>query len=115
MARVEPTIAYFNGHFVPEEQAKLSRRDARFTWGATVVDRARTYNRKFFRLPEHLARFRRSCEFCRIPQPVPDAELTMFAEHLLRENGEVAHPDDELALVMFATPGEGYPNLGMYT
>src|SRR5262249_47796497 len=111
---------YFNGHFIPEEQAKLSLHDAGFTWGATVVDRVRTYNRKFFRLPEHLARFRRSCELCRIPLREPDAELTMFAEHLLEQNGPLTHPDDELALVMFAAPGENHGDkargsLGMHT
>jgi branched-subunit amino acid aminotransferase/4-amino-4-deoxychorismate lyase len=112
---VEPTIAYLNGHFVPEEQAKLSLHDAGFTWGATVVDRARTYNRKWFRLPDHITRFRRSCELCRVPQSVPDSELTRFAEHLLEQNGPLTHPDDELSLVMFATPGAGYANLGMHT
>ena len=96
-------IAYFNGHLVPEEQAKLSLHDPGFTWGATVVDRARTYNRKFFRLPQHLARFRRSCELCRVPQPVADAELARIAEQLLAQD---LH--DECALVMFATPGEDH-------
>jgi branched-chain amino acid aminotransferase len=114
---VEPTIAYLNGHFVPEEQAKLSLHDAGFTWGATVVDRVRTYGRQYFRLPEHLARFRRSCELCRIPPPAPDAELTLFAEHLLEQNGPLTHPDDELALVLFATPGDhnSFGTLGLHT
>ena len=112
---VEPNIAYLNGHFVPEEQAKLSLHDVGFTWGATVVDRARTYNRKWLRLPAHLARFQRSCELCRIPLPVLESELTLLAEHLVDQNGPLTHPDDELSLVMFATPGEGYANLGMHT
>ncbi len=116
---MEPTIAYFDGHFVPEESARISLHDAGFVWGATVTDRVRTYQRKFFRLSEHLARFRRSCELCRIPQPVPDTELALFAEHLLEQNGPLTHPDFEMALVMLATPGEdrrgepgGSPNAG---
>jgi branched-chain amino acid aminotransferase len=104
-------IAYFNGHFIPEDQAKIALNDPGFTWGATVTDRVRTYNRKYFRLDEHVRRFRRSCELCHIQQPVPDAELIMFAEHLLKENGEVTPPENELTLIYFATPDL----LGMHT
>lgn len=107
-------IAFLNGHFVRDDSALLSPRDAGFQWGATVSERCRTYRRKLFRLPEHLARFRQSCESCRIPQPIPDAELMLFADHLLAENGPVTHPEGELELVLFATPGVDAPNLGMF-
>ena len=106
-------LAYFNGHFVPEDQARLSLNDRGFTWGATVTDRCRTYQRKLFRWEEHLARFRHSCDLCRIPQPLPDTELTLYAEHLLEENRGFADADDEFVIILVATPGESPPNLGI--
>lgn len=107
-------LAYSDGHFVPEDQARVSRWDRGFTWGATVTDRCRTYCRKFFRLSDHLARLRRSCDLCAIPQPIPDAELELFARHLLEQNGPVTHPESELELTVLATPGEHAPLLAMF-
>ena len=60
----------------------------------------------------HLQRFRRSCELCRIPQLVPDAELTLFAEHLLKENGFPAGPHELTAEALDAirvVPGQPKP------
>jgi branched-chain amino acid aminotransferase len=104
---------YIDGQFIPEQDAKLSLHDAGFVWGATVTDRVRTYRRRLFRLTEHLRRFRRSCELCRIPQSVPDAELTRLAEHLIEHNGSLIPREDELVLIIFATPGNHSPNLGL--
>lgn len=107
-------LAYFNGHFIDRDQASLSLADRGFTWGVAATDRCRTYNLQLFRWPEHLARFRRSCELCHIPQPIPDGELTLFAEHLLKENRRFVEPHGgELVMILFATPGESSPNLGM--
>jgi branched-subunit amino acid aminotransferase/4-amino-4-deoxychorismate lyase len=90
--------------------------DRGFTWGVTATDRCRTYNLQLFRWPEHLARFRRSCELCHIPQPIPDSELTLFAEHLIMENRGFVEPHGgELTVIVFATPGESSRNLGMLT
>src|SRR5262245_42521158 len=108
-------IAYFNGQFISVDQARLSLADRGFTWGATVTDRCRTYRRKLFRWEEHLARFKRSCELCRIPQPIPDTELTLYAEHLLKENQVFLDASDEFVIILFATPGESTPNLGMFS
>jgi D-alanine transaminase/branched-chain amino acid aminotransferase len=91
--------------------------DVGFVWGATVTDRVRTYNGKLFRLADHLVRFRHSCELCRIPQPVSDAELSAIAEGLIELNRSNAGENADLVLVMFATPGtdRGKATLGMHT
>lgn len=104
-------FAYCNGRFVPHEQAAIALADRGFVWGATVVDRCRTYGRRLFRWPAHLARFRRSCELCRIPQPKSDDELTRLAQELLDQNVAGAKPDAEFVVVLIATPGESEPNL----
>lgn len=109
-------LAYFDGHFVSEDQVRISPNDRGFVWGAVATDRCRTYKSKLFRWEEHLARFRRSCELCHIPQPIPDPELTLYAEHLIEQNRVWFERDQgDLVVVLFATPGEGGASLCMMT
>lgn len=116
---------YLNGSLHPADQVGLSFSDAGFIFGATATDLVRTFRHQLYKLDEHLVRFRQSCELCRIPQPRPDAELKVAAEHLVEENSRLLSTGDDLALVMFATPGpigryagrvtDGPPTLGMHT
>lgn len=115
------SLAYLNGRFVPAAELTLSFADAGFVSAATVTDFCRTYRGQLFRWPDHLARFRHDCHALRIPVTLSDAELTVAAERLVRENAT----GEELAVVMFATPGplgyllgesaNGPPTLGMHT
>jgi branched-chain amino acid aminotransferase len=98
-------LAYFNGRFIPYEEACLSLHDAGFVFGATVTDLCRSFRHRLFRLPDHVARFRQSCERARIPQPIPDEDVARLAEDLVARNSADLRPEDDLALVMFATPG----------
>src|SRR5207249_4309552 len=102
--------------FLPAAELAIPLDDLGFRWGATVVDRARTYDGKLFRLADHVARFRRGCDLCHISQPVPDAEITTVADLLVHHNLPLV-PGGELVLVMFATPGNGggNPTLCLHT
>ncbi len=118
-------LAFRNGRFVAPADLTLAPHDAGFVFGATVTDFCRTYHRRLFRWPDHLARLRRDCETCRIPLLYSDAELTAAAEQLVAHNARLLATDDDLALVTFATPGplghlsgspeNGPPTLGMHT
>jgi branched-chain amino acid aminotransferase len=121
-------MAYLNGQFLPQSAATLTLHDAGFVFGATVTDLCRTFGHKLFRLADHLARFRHSCLAARIPQPVSDKALQQIAEELTARNAALLRPEQDLALVLFATPGligyylgqpggpgDGPPTLGMYT
>jgi branched-chain amino acid aminotransferase len=123
-----PPIAYLNGQFLPQAEARLPLHDAGFVFGATATDLCRTFRHRLFRLPDHLVRFRQSCALARIPQPLSDVELTRIAEELVTHNAEQLKSDQDLALVLFATPGsvgyygglpgdpgDGPPTLGMHT
>jgi branched-chain amino acid aminotransferase len=77
--------------------------------GATVTDLCRTVKHRLYLWDDHLGRFRQSCQLVRIPQEVPDRELTEIAQSLISHNSDLLELDQELALVVFATPGEiGY-------
>jgi branched-chain amino acid aminotransferase len=121
-------LAFLNGRFVPYEEARLPLHDAGFVFGATVTDLCRTFHHRLFRLADHVARFRQSCELARIPQPISDQQIARLAEELVAKNSAQLRPEEDLALVMFATPGPiGYyagrkddpsdnsPTFGMHT
>jgi branched-subunit amino acid aminotransferase/4-amino-4-deoxychorismate lyase len=121
-------LAYLNGRFLPQSEAVLPLHDAGFIFGATVTDLCRTFHHQLFRLPDHLVRFRQSCKAARFPQPIPESGLTSLAESLVAQNARLVRPEQDLALVLFATPGpigyyaglpggpgNGPPTLGMHT
>jgi branched-chain amino acid aminotransferase len=121
-------LAYLNGRFVGFGELAVPVSDAGFVFGATVTDLVRTFRGRPFRLDDHIARFRRSCELCRIPLATSDDELRVAALKLVEHNADLPPAKSELALVMFATPGPigyyaglpggpgyGQPTLGVHT
>lgn len=121
-------LAYLNGDFLPQRDAHVGLHDAGFVFGATVTDLCRTFRHRLFRWGDHLNRFCRSCRAARVVLAATDGELTRAAEQLVEHNGRLLQPEQELGLVVFATPGPiGYylgqpggpgdsrPTLGMHT
>jgi len=100
---------FINDRFVPDNEACLSLDDAGFVWGATVVERLRTFGGKTFRLDDHLRRFRQSCDGAMIPQRLTGARLREVINEAITRN---LHEAEELAIVLLATPGiAGVPTL----
>src|SRR5262249_37624544 len=118
-------LAYLNGQLLPQSRLALPFFDAGFVYGATVTDLVRTFNHRPFRLADHVARFRRSCELARVPLPASDAELADGPQQLVGHNAALLQPGQDLAVVLFATPGTvphyagleagGGPTLGAHT
>ena len=98
-------LTYLNGQLVSPADAGLPLYDAGFVFGATVTDLCRTFRHQLFRWPEHLARFRRSCVYAGIYPDISVDDLTRAAEHLVAHNARLVPPHQDLALVIFATPG----------
>jgi branched-subunit amino acid aminotransferase/4-amino-4-deoxychorismate lyase len=96
---------YRDGRFIVTKTAELSLEDYGFVWGATVTDRCRTYLQKWFRLDDHIARFRNSCALCRIPLSATDREIASAADDLLERQIACAATGTEFTLIMLATPG----------
>jgi branched-subunit amino acid aminotransferase/4-amino-4-deoxychorismate lyase len=121
-ADVDP-LAYLNGRFLPFSQAALPLDDAGFVFGTTAVDNCRTFRHQIFRLNDHLERFRHSCSAAGIQQPVSDEELVQIAKRLIEENCARLNAEQELSLILFATPGPiahyagraSEPTLGLHT
>jgi branched-chain amino acid aminotransferase len=100
----EPLV-YLNGRFLPQSQASLSLHDAGFVMGATVTDLCRTFHHRLYRWSDHLARFKASCALTEIHPIISPSEITAMAEELVRYNARFLQAGQELALVIFATPG----------
>jgi branched-chain amino acid aminotransferase len=98
-------LAYLNGQILPYSQATLPFHDAGFIWGATITDLCRTFHHRPFRLEDHLRRFRESCRLARVPLNVSNKELAATALHLVEHNARLLSADQDLALVLLATPG----------
>jgi branched-chain amino acid aminotransferase len=96
---------YIHGVWTPQTQAALPLHDAGFVLGATVTDLCRTIHHRLFHWEDHLHRFRQSCQLARIHLRKSDEEITDLAKELLRRNTPDLPAEQDLALVLIATPG----------
>jgi branched-chain amino acid aminotransferase len=98
-------LAFLNGRPIPLSEAHLALNDAGFVLGATVTDLCRTFRHRLFRWDDHLARFRHSCQSSYIGLPLNNTEITRAAEDLVAHNAALVGESQDIALVLFATPG----------
>jgi len=98
---MQSPIAYHSGHYLPANRVTIPLQDAGFLWGATIVDRVRTFGGKLFRLEDHIVRFRENCKQAYVHFPETDEALFGISHRLVNENYE----DHELSLIWLATPG----------
>lgn len=98
-------LVFRNGQLIVQAEASLALNDAGFVFGATITDYSRTFHGRLFRLGEHVERFRNSCRAAAIDVPYSDQQLTDAAEQLACVNAQFLRPEQELALILLATPG----------
>ena len=60
-------LVYFNGDFVSEKDAKISIFDSALMFGDMVFEMTRSFNKKQFKLHEHLERLYSSIKHVHIP------------------------------------------------
>jgi branched-chain amino acid aminotransferase len=124
---VTEPVAFLNGALLPQSDARLALNDAGFVYGATVTDLCRTFRHRLYRWDDHLSRFRASCAAACIDVKLDNAEIGANARALVSHNSALIGANDDLALVLFATPGPiGFylgettspgdkPTIGMHT
>ena len=99
-------IVYLRGSFLPASQAHVSIYDFGVVMGATVTDLLRTFQKKPYRLEDHVRRFCESCKYARIEPPIPFAEIVNVTKELVERNCALLPDGGDLAVVYFITPGE---------
>ena len=77
---------YLNGRYMPVEQAQVSVLDRGFIFGDGVYEVIPVYDRKPFRLAEHLRRLQHSLDGIKLTNPHSDNEWTQIVEHIIEKN-----------------------------
>ena len=79
-------LAYVNGEFLPESDAKVSVFDHGLLYGDGVFEGIRAYNRRVFRLDDHLRRLYDSAKAIHLEIPIPMDEMRDLILELCRRN-----------------------------
>jgi branched-chain amino acid aminotransferase len=100
-----------NGTFVPEHEAKISIYDSALMFGDMVFEMTRSFNKKQFKLREHLERLLTGVKILHIPLKMTIDELEEACYKTIEANDPVFLPTDEHRLMINVSRGP----LGIYT
>ena len=79
-------VVFFNGKLVPESQARLSIYDSALMFGDVAFEMTRSFNKKQFKLREHLERLMASAKWLRIPISMSIDELEQRCNEVIEAN-----------------------------
>ena|GEM_PF-39132 len=80
-------VAYMAGQFMPMSEARISVLDWGLLHSDVTYDTVHVWNGKFFRLDQHIARFRRSLRKLRLSVSFTDTELADILVECVRRSG----------------------------
>jgi len=100
-----------NGRFVPESEAKISIYDSALMFGDMVFEMTRSFNKKQFKLREHLERLYASIKYVQIPLKMTIDEMEKICYETIEKNEPFFAPNDEHRLVINVSRGP----LAIYT
>lgn len=98
---------YFNGEFVDESEAKISIYDSAMMFGDTIFEMTRSFNKKQFRLREHLERLYASARYLHInlDQVLTIDEMEQAVYKTIEINEPCFEEDDEHRIMIDVTRG----------
>jgi branched-chain amino acid aminotransferase len=99
---------YINGTFVPEAEAKISIYDSALMFGDMVFEMMRSFNKKHFRLREHLERLYASIRSVRIPLEMSRRDMERAFYHTMEANAHLFDQKDEIRSLINVTRGPLY-------
>jgi len=100
-----PRLVYMNGRFVPEAEAAVSIYDSALMFGDMVFEMTRSFNKKQFKLREHLERLYVGIKILRIPLGLKLAELEEICLETVRKNEAAFLKTDEHRLMINVSRG----------
>lgn len=103
-------IVYMNGRFIPESDAKISIYDSALMFGDMVFEMTRSFNKKQFRLRDHLERLYIGIKILRIPIKMTIDEMEEICHETVKRNELVFDAHDEHRLMINVSRGP----LGIY-
>lgn len=93
-------IAFLNGDFVELSSAKISVLDRGFIFGDGVYEVIPVYNKRLFRLSEHLDRLQNSLDAVRITNPYSEADWKKYLSQLVMK-----HASEDQSIYLQITRG----------
>ncbi len=108
-------IAFINGQYVPESNAKVSILDRGFLYGDSVYDASRTFNGEPWHLREHIDRLYLSCRYARLDPGMPADEMERLTLDLVERNRPVYDEDEEFRINHWVTRGGGTSSSATHT
>ena len=82
-------VVYVNGVFVPEHEAKISIFDSALMFGYMVFEMTRSFNKKQFKLREHLERLYLGAKILHIPLSMTIDQLEEVCMETINQNDPV--------------------------
>lgn len=98
-------VVYINGKFVKEVDAKVSIYDSALMFGDTVFEMTRSFNKRQFKLEEHIDRLLRGIKIYRIPIDVTKKNLIEICEKTVKKNEHLFDDEDEHRLMINISRG----------
>lgn len=96
---------YMNGKFVPENEAKVSIYDSSLMFGDMVFEMTRSFNKKQFKLREHLERLYDSLKYVHIPLNMTLDEMEKACYETIEKNEPFFKDTDEHRLMINVSRG----------
>jgi branched-chain amino acid aminotransferase len=103
-------VVYMNGKFVPEKEAKISIFDSALMFGDMVFEMTRSFNKKQFKLREHLERLYLGIRILHIPLEMSIDDLEKACYETIEQNEKIFEAHDEHRLMINISRGP----LGLY-
>ncbi len=110
MSTINEKQVWMNGKFVPESEAKISIYDSALMYGDMVFEMTRSFNKKQFKLKEHLERLYAGIKILRIPLKMTMEEMEKHINETIEINDPLFEKDDEHRLMFEVSRGA----LGLY-
>tara|TARA_B100000927_G_scaffold224628_1_gene184392 strand:- start:320 stop:1297 length:978 start_codon:yes stop_codon:yes gene_type:complete len=103
-------LVYFNGKFVEEKEARVSIYDSALMFGDMVFEMTRSFNKKQFKLREHIERLLIGVKILEIPLKENLEKLLELCEETVKINEPFFDHNDEHRLIINVSRGP----LGIY-
>ena len=102
---IQSRLVYFNGKLVPETEAKISIYDSALMFGDMVFEMTRSFNKKQFKLREHIDRLYAGVKILRIPLAMTPEEMERACYETIEVNDHLFATDDEHRLMIDVSRG----------
>ena len=98
-------VVYWNGKFIPESEAKVSIYDSAMMFGDCVFEMTRSFNKKQFKLKEHLERLYAGLKYLQIPINMDILDMETAVYQTVEKNDPHFELNDEHRIMINVTRG----------